>query len=265
MNGFIGLKGFPAVEKNRDRAVVDELDVHHGLELAGGDRAARWPQFSHDIFVERARICGGAAGVERRPPALATSPESVNCETTSTCRRRRPPSGSSLAPRVVRRRCAGRGSCPRRTGRRWTVALLDADAAPAGLRRSRRSRDRRRGPAAEVTRWTTARIDGSGPGLGAGPTAETASAGISGTSAGHRRSSSWVATLSRSSPRGIEAPVEQVARHDVAERLEHRVLDGRMLELELHDQPLDRAGAAGSRSPQAGQQQPMIGRPRSFA
>src|SRR5688572_3563815 len=37
----------------------------------------------------------------------------------------------------------------------------------------------------------------------------------------------------------IEARVEQMPRHHVAERLEHRLLDARVLDLEIHDQSLD--------------------------
>src|SRR5690349_15549796 len=37
----------------------------------------------------------------------------------------------------------------------------------------------------------------------------------------------------------IEPLVEQVPRHHVAERLQHRLLHAGMLHLEVHDQPLD--------------------------
>src|SRR5690349_16199423 len=37
----------------------------------------------------------------------------------------------------------------------------------------------------------------------------------------------------------VQAGVEQVARHDIAQRLQHRLLDARVLDLEIHDQPLD--------------------------
>src|SRR5689334_3500352 len=37
----------------------------------------------------------------------------------------------------------------------------------------------------------------------------------------------------------VQARVEEVARHDVAERLEHRLLDAGMLALEVEDQALD--------------------------
>ena len=39
--------------------------------------------------------------------------------------------------------------------------------------------------------------------------------------------------------RRIQAGVEQMPRRDVAQRLEHRLLDARMLDLEIHQQPLD--------------------------
>src|SRR5688572_15802405 len=38
---------------------------------------------------------------------------------------------------------------------------------------------------------------------------------------------------------GIEPEIEQVPRHHVAERLEHRLLDAGMLAFEVEDQPLD--------------------------
>ena len=37
----------------------------------------------------------------------------------------------------------------------------------------------------------------------------------------------------------IQARVEEVPRHDVAERLQHRLLDARVFLLEIEDQPLD--------------------------
>src|SRR6185369_1941501 len=38
---------------------------------------------------------------------------------------------------------------------------------------------------------------------------------------------------------GIEPGVEQMPRHDVRQRLEHRLLHAGVLDLEIHDQPLD--------------------------
>ena len=45
---------------------------------------------------------------------------------------------------------------------------------------------------------------------------------------------------------GVQPAIEQVARADVGERADHRVLDVGVLDFELGDQPLDRAAAAGS-------------------
>ncbi len=71
------------------------------------------------------------------------------------------------------------------------------------------------------------------------------------TGAHQRRSASRRARVGRGASRpaveraagraagGIEATIEQMARHDVAERLQHRALDARVLALELDDQALD--------------------------
>jgi hypothetical protein len=61
----------------------------------------------------------------------------------------------------------------------------------------------------------------------------------------------------------IESLIQQVPRHDVAECLEHRLLDAGVLAFEVQDETLDRCRWR-LRSPQAGQQQPMMGRPHSL-
>src|SRR5687768_8487557 len=60
-----------AVDQDGHWTIVDELDAHHGLELAGGHRQGNCPQFSHEIFVERTRQVGWSGGIERRASALA--------------------------------------------------------------------------------------------------------------------------------------------------------------------------------------------------
>src|SRR5690242_15644220 len=49
---IIGLKRLSTIEKNGYRAVVDERDLHHRLELARLYAQPTGFQFSHDIFIE---------------------------------------------------------------------------------------------------------------------------------------------------------------------------------------------------------------------
>ena len=56
-----------AVEQDGHRAVIDQLDVHHGLKFAGGHRQGRCAQFSHEILIQRASELGWRGTVEGRP------------------------------------------------------------------------------------------------------------------------------------------------------------------------------------------------------
>src|ERR1700741_3857327 len=60
-----------AVDQDGHRAVVDQLDAHHGLEFARGNGQLSRAQFSHDAFIQRAGVLGRRRGIERRTPALA--------------------------------------------------------------------------------------------------------------------------------------------------------------------------------------------------
>src|SRR5215467_3911872 len=60
-----------AVDQNGHRAVVDQLDVHHGLEFACGNGELSRTQFSHDAFVELTGPIGRRRCVERGPPAFS--------------------------------------------------------------------------------------------------------------------------------------------------------------------------------------------------
>ncbi len=57
-----------AVDQDGDRSVVDQLHLHHRLELAGLDVQAGRLQFSHERLVER-RAPPLAAPPRRRPAA----------------------------------------------------------------------------------------------------------------------------------------------------------------------------------------------------
>src|SRR6267142_49803 len=59
-----------AVDQDGHRAVVDQLDAHHGLEFARGNGQLSRAQFSHDAFVQRAGMFRRGRGVEGPPPAL---------------------------------------------------------------------------------------------------------------------------------------------------------------------------------------------------
>src|SRR5258708_25682196 len=47
-----------AVDQNGHRAVVDQLDAHHGLEFARANGHLSRAQFSHDAFLQRAGLPG---------------------------------------------------------------------------------------------------------------------------------------------------------------------------------------------------------------
>ena len=64
------LKLFPAVEKERNRAPVDEMDVHHSAEAAGFDACASGSELGDEFFVEGLGDIGRRGLVERGTPAL---------------------------------------------------------------------------------------------------------------------------------------------------------------------------------------------------
>ena len=144
-----------------------------------------------------------------------------------------------LAPASPRpRRSARRGSSRDVVARpRRAVALLDADEheqAAADLAHdaiadaSRAPRSRAERPLASSHAWRRMPAAISRRNRAARPAARR----LSSFERERRR-------CLRSSRAGIQAAVEQMARHDVAERFQHRLLDAGMLALEIHDQPLD--------------------------
>src|SRR5690606_6906477 len=64
-----------AVEQDRDRTVVDERDVHVGLEPSTRHLESGVPHAEDEGVVEGPRRGGGRGGVERRPAAPANIAE----------------------------------------------------------------------------------------------------------------------------------------------------------------------------------------------
>src|SRR5262245_16301481 len=52
---IVNLELLAAVEQQRNRAIVDQLDLHVRLEYAGLDRHSRAAQLADGVFVERLR------------------------------------------------------------------------------------------------------------------------------------------------------------------------------------------------------------------
>src|SRR5262249_55067330 len=65
------LEGFVRIQEDRDRAVVDQLDLHVGLEAAGFAAHSSRANLFYEIFIELASLFGRRRGVERWPLALA--------------------------------------------------------------------------------------------------------------------------------------------------------------------------------------------------
>src|SRR3989441_1140221 len=84
---------------------------------------------------------------------------------------------------------------------------------------------------AEETRWTTVRMRATAP-LKRCPTSGRSRATI-----GVVRGAPLRRGRGTQLPGRIQARVEQMPRRDVANRLEHRLLDARMLALQLHQHP----------------------------
>src|SRR3954463_12992629 len=59
-----------AVDRNGYRPIVDQFDAHHGLEFARDNGQLCRTQFSHDAFVQCARLFRRSCGVERRTSPL---------------------------------------------------------------------------------------------------------------------------------------------------------------------------------------------------
>src|SRR5215510_12196101 len=59
-----------AVDEHGYWSIVDQLDAHHRLELAGGHGHLGRLQFSHDCLIQRPRELRRRGLIERRSPSL---------------------------------------------------------------------------------------------------------------------------------------------------------------------------------------------------
>src|SRR5688572_27161522 len=187
--------------------------------VATGNGTAR-NSLTTSSYSARAVSGAAAASNEGRRP-LRTSPKSVNCETTSTA-----------APISATERSMGLPASPSNTrmsrilpATYFTSSGPSSRPMPRSTRRPRAISPVTRSPTrtrAEVTRWTTARTS----------VADLNEVGCRAFVFELQRDG--VAQLAAR----IQAGVEKMAGHDVAEGLQHRLLHAGMLALEVENQPL---------------------------
>ena len=61
----------PAIQQDRHRSVVDQVDLHFGLKLSGFDRNAVSPQFGDKFFIEPLGFGRFCSLYKRRPSSLS--------------------------------------------------------------------------------------------------------------------------------------------------------------------------------------------------
>src|SRR5687767_1228628 len=187
--------------------------------VATGNGTAR-NSLTTSSYSARAVSGAAAASNEGRRP-LRTSPKSVNCETTSTA-----------APISATERSMGLPASPSYTrmsrilpATYFTSSGPSSRPMPRSTRRPRAISPVTRSPTrtrADVTRWTTARTS-------VADLNEVRGALV------FELEGDAVAQLAAR----IQAGVEEVSRHDIAESLEHGLLHTGMFALEVENQPLD--------------------------